>query len=234
MNKNIPILFTFLFLMLNLIALAQSNVGISITLPTEKLHVDSGAIKVGNNVWTPGIDHHWIKFGDGDFVKIGEDSLDDKMIFSAENFVFLPSIPGYFANVGIGELNPTAKLDLVGSFKYRDGNETEGKVLTSDFLGNATWQSANNFAGVPMKICMAITGTFPSPGIGSASDDIYLGEIKVFPYSFVPQGFIECKGQLLNITTNAALFSIIGTTYGGNGTTNFAVPNLTNKVVIGQ
>jgi hypothetical protein len=232
MNKILALIIVNLFLGLQLVA--QSNVGISNLLPTEKLHVDSGAIKVGKNAWAPGINYHWIKFGDVDFVRIGEDGEDDKLFFYAKNFVFEPSIDGYDGNVGIGETNPTAKLDLVGTMRYRDGNEGVGKVLTSDFLGNATWQNANNFPALTMKVCMALEGDIPVPGTSGLSNNVYIGEIRVFPYSFVPKGWIECKGQTLSVTTYPDLFNLLGTTYGGNGTSTFGVPDFTGKVIIGQ
>jgi microcystin-dependent protein len=58
----------------------------------------------------------------------------------------------------------------------------------------------------------------------------YLGEIRCFSFSFPPKGWSLCNGQLLPINQNAALFSILGTSYGGNGTTNFALPNLQGQV----
>lgn len=60
----------------------------------------------------------------------------------------------------------------------------------------------------------------------------FIGEIKIFPYNFAPKGWAYCDGQLLPISQNQMLFSIIGTTYGGNGTTNFALPNLRGRVPI--
>jgi microcystin-dependent protein len=57
-----------------------------------------------------------------------------------------------------------------------------------------------------------------------------LGEIKMFAGNFAPRGWALCDGQLLAISSNQALFSILGTTYGGNGTTNFALPNLQGRV----
>jgi len=60
-----------------------------------------------------------------------------------------------------------------------------------------------------------------------------LGEIRLFAGNFAPQGWAFCDGQLLNIDTNPELFSLIGTTYGGNGTTTFALPRLNGRVVIG-
>jgi len=57
--------------------------------------------------------------------------------------------------------------------------------------------------------------------------DYLLGQILLFPYNFVPQGWLECNGQILNVNQNSALFSLISNTFGGNGSTTFALPNLT-------
>lgn len=54
----------------------------------------------------------------------------------------------------------------------------------------------------------------------------FIGNIKLYPYNFAPMDTLLCNGQLVNIVTSQALFSLIGTTYGGNGSTNFAVPNM--------
>ncbi len=56
--------------------------------------------------------------------------------------------------------------------------------------------------------------------------DPYVGEVRVFAGNFPPSGWALCNGQLLPISQNTALFSLLGTNYGGNGTTNFALPNL--------
>lgn len=57
-----------------------------------------------------------------------------------------------------------------------------------------------------------------------------LGEIKIVSFNFAPQGWALCNGQLLPINQNQALFSILGTTYGGNGQTNFALPDFRGRV----
>jgi microcystin-dependent protein len=62
----------------------------------------------------------------------------------------------------------------------------------------------------------------------------YLGEIRMFAGNFAPQGWAMCNGQLLPISQNTALFSLIGTYYGGNGTNTFALPNLQSRVAIHQ
>jgi microcystin-dependent protein len=60
----------------------------------------------------------------------------------------------------------------------------------------------------------------------------FMGEIAVFSSNFAPRGWALCNGQLLPIQQNQALFSLLGTTYGGNGQTNFALPNLQGRVPI--
>jgi microcystin-dependent protein len=60
----------------------------------------------------------------------------------------------------------------------------------------------------------------------------YLGEIRIFSFNFAPRGWAMCNGQLLAINQNQALFAILGTTYGGNGQTNFALPNLQGRMPV--
>ena len=62
--------------------------------------------------------------------------------------------------------------------------------------------------------------------------DQFVGEIRLFPFNFAPVGWAMCRGQLLPIQQNTALFSLLGTMYGGNGTTNFALPDLQGRVSI--
>ncbi len=63
--------------------------------------------------------------------------------------------------------------------------------------------------------------------------DPFLGELRIFGGNFAPRGWALCQGQLLSITQNTALFSLLGTTYGGNGTTTFALPDLQGRVPMG-
>ena len=60
----------------------------------------------------------------------------------------------------------------------------------------------------------------------------FLSEIRIFTFNFVPKGWAMCNGQLLPINQNQALFALLGTTYGGNGQTNFALPDLRGSVPI--
>jgi len=58
----------------------------------------------------------------------------------------------------------------------------------------------------------------------------FIGEIRMFGFDFPPRGWALCNGQTLSIAQNAALFSILGTTYGGNGTTTFQLPNMQSRI----
>jgi microcystin-dependent protein len=56
--------------------------------------------------------------------------------------------------------------------------------------------------------------------------DPFVAEIRIFPFNFAPKGWAFCAGQLLPLSQNTALFSLLGTTYGGDGKSNFALPNM--------
>lgn len=65
-------------------------------------------------------------------------------------------------------------------------------------------------------------------------DTPFLGMIQYWGCNFSPKGYMYCNGQVLNITSNTALFSLLGTTYGGNGQTTFGLPNLQGRSIIGS
>jgi len=60
----------------------------------------------------------------------------------------------------------------------------------------------------------------------------YLAEIRIFSFNFPPKGWAMCNGQLMQINQNQALFSLLGTTYGGNGISTFALPNLQGRMPV--
>ena len=60
----------------------------------------------------------------------------------------------------------------------------------------------------------------------------FLAEIRIVSFGFAPRGYAQCNGQLLPINQNQAIFSLLGTTYGGNGQTNFALPDLRGRVPV--
>lgn len=62
----------------------------------------------------------------------------------------------------------------------------------------------------------------------------FLGEIRTFGFNFAPRGWSTCSGQLLSIAQNSALFALLGTTYGGDGQTTFALPRLSGRIAFNQ
>ncbi|MFZ0302082.1 MAG: tail fiber protein [Terracidiphilus sp.] len=64
--------------------------------------------------------------------------------------------------------------------------------------------------------------------------DQFLGEIRLFPFNFAPYEWATCSGQILPLSQNTALFALLGTQYGGNGTSTFALPNLQGRVALDQ
>jgi microcystin-dependent protein len=63
--------------------------------------------------------------------------------------------------------------------------------------------------------------------------EAYISQIAAFGFNFAPKSWAMCNGQTLSIMQNTALFSLLGTTYGGNGTTTFALPNLQSRIPVG-
>ena len=78
--------------------------------------------------------------------------------------------------------------------------------------------------------CIASQGIFPS----RSDANPFLSQIELFGFNFAPVGWFQCNGQLLPISQYTALFSLLGTNFGGNGTINFGLPNLQGNVPIGM
>jgi microcystin-dependent protein len=73
------------------------------------------------------------------------------------------------------------------------------------------------FVGASIALCLGIN-------VAAAGADPFVGEVDTFAFGFCPKGWAPLNGQLLSISQNTALFSLLGTNYGGNGTSNFALP----------
>lgn len=78
----------------------------------------------------------------------------------------------------------------------------------------------------------AAIGTVATSAPVQAAESPYIGEIIIVGYTFCPSGWAEANGQLLSISQNTALFSLYGTTYGGDGRTTFALPDLRGRAPI--
>lgn len=179
-----------------------TKVGIGIGSPTEGLHIDS-SVKIGNSVWSTPTNSRFLKFGDGNFVTIGEDSTDDRLHFKAKDYVFGKSSNAYTGNVGIGVIgSPSAKLHVNGSVRITDGNQATGRVLTSDINGNASWQEAP---------CMQHKIIFATP-VSGAIYIIPAGITKLFIEIWSGGG----KGSAFNATP------VLQVTGGGGGSGGYA------------
>lgn len=117
-------------------------------------------------------------------------------------------------------LNPgTAAGDLV----TWDGNNWVARQPATQSFNLDNMQPYNT-----VMFCIALEGIYPARN----SAEPYIAEIMMFGGNFAPRGWAACDGQLLSIAQNTALFSLLGTTYGGNGQTTFALPDLRGRVPI--
>jgi microcystin-dependent protein len=106
---------------------------------------------------------------------------------------------------------------------------TNAANTTSSMGGNQPFDRMPPF--VVINYIMATAGAYPSPG-GGATVDPFMGSIELFPLNYSLNGWLPCNGQLLPIASNAALFSLLGTTFGGNGVNNFAMPDLRGRCAV--
>jgi microcystin-dependent protein len=81
-----------------------------------------------------------------------------------------------------------------------------------------------------LNYCIAMQGVFPP----RSGNEPYVAEIALFGFNFAPIGWALCNGQIISISQNTALFSLLGTFYGGNGKSTFALPDLRGRVTIGM
>jgi len=139
-------------------------------------------------------------------------------------------------NVGIGVNEPVEKLDVGGKVRANglilnwNGNQHDFLVKNSA-TGEVGFKKAQGGLGLNYIIC--INGVFPTQN-GPLQTDPFLGEIKLFAGNYAPYGWALCQGQLMSINQNTALFAILGTYYGGNGYTTFALPDLRGTAAIGS
>jgi microcystin-dependent protein len=135
-----------------------------------------------------------------------------------------------------GSYKVKAPLALVGDSLLINGATHAGDLLSWD--GN-NWVARNvTFTADAVSVmqpylvlnyCIAINGMYPSR---SSISDPTIGEIAIVGFTFEPLYWMSCAGQMLSIAANTALFSLLGTTYGGNGTTTFALPDLRGRVPV--
>ena len=157
------------------------------------------------------------------------------------------------ANGGTGSVGPTGPNGAAGITGPTGATGAAGASPTGP-TGNAGPMGAtgpsgtNGIAGLRgptgatgpyqslgLKYIIATSGVFPCRGCGTGpSSEVDLGSVVLFAGNFAPSGFAYCYGQVLPISSNTALFSLLGTYYGGNGTSTFALPNLNGIAVAGH
>lgn len=147
-----PFLFAFVITCMLSLSLHAQNVGIGTLNPTEKLHVDSGAIRIGRSVWNAQ-SNNWLKYGDEDYVRIGEEGDDSLSIQARYIRITPPPAYGVFG-----------KVLLSGTLQIKDasGSQGVGKVLTSDAEGNASWMKPAN-ANTGFRAQVGSGTTIPLP-----------------------------------------------------------------------
>lgn len=87
--------------------------------------------------------------------------------------------------------------------------------------------------GLKASVAALAFSTLATPQGALAQPDPYLGQLTLYPYNFCPRGWTEASGQLLAINSYTALFSLLGTNYGGDGRTTFGLPDLRGRVPVG-
>jgi microcystin-dependent protein len=132
------------------------------------------------------------------------------------------SLPLHLSSINTISINPgTASGDLIS---WDGANWVNKQPVVQHFTASAD----NRQPFLAINYCIGTQGIFPSRNAAEP----FLGEIDLFSFQFAPTGFAQCNGQLMSIAQNVALFALLGTQYGGNGTTNFALPDLRGRVPI--
>lgn len=154
---------------------------------------------------------------------------------SFNNVLFASSLSGA---VGIGTVTTATgvRLDVNGIAKANTVMIGTGGAL-GDLLIKRDEQGTVGFRkghfGLALRYIICVNGAFPTRSTGNNGADAFLGEIRLFAGVFPPSGWEFCEGQSIAITSNSSLFAILGTTYGGNGISTFALPDLRGTVPVG-
>jgi len=141
---------------------------------------------------------------------------------------------GYYYYNGAGwkqvvNLDASIAFPPANTLITSDGTNWVTKTAITGTAGaNAAFDNMQPY--LTLNYCIATVGIFPS----RSGQNPFIGEVELFGFNFAPVGWAMCNGQLLQISTNQALYALLGNTYGGNGTTNFALPDLRGRMPINQ
>ena len=149
---------------------------------------------------------------------------------------------GFSASPGDTYLRIRLTTDVSITLSTPGGTASDGEVedypttihnhITNNTGGGQSHNNVQPSLGIYYVICLS--GYFPSRnGAPTEDSEPFIGEIMMFGGNFPPRNWAFCDGQLLPIAQNTALFSLLGTTYGGDGRTTFALPDLRGRVPVG-
>ena len=233
--------------------LAQGNLPPSAGGTSIPLGEDQPSLGIKYIIRTEGIFPSGLNFGTigtvvqyaGTFAPGGWMEADGQLLDIAENDALFSLIGTTYGGDGATTF---ALPDLRGRTIVGAANSNEighvfgqGSVsLTNAYLpasmGGGGQPIDNREPSLVMNYIIALQGIFPSqPGPNGGMHELEptLGEVVAFAGNFAPNGWALCQGQLLPINQNQALFSLLGTTYGGNGQTTFALPDLRGRNIVG-
>lgn len=181
---------------------------------------DFGAIDWGAGPYFVTISVDGVEFGTSQLLSVPYAKYADRAgnVFSGDygDLSNSPDLSAYVSIAGAAE---------AGNLISYDGSNWVAKDLVLEPAGGGqAFDVMPPFQAV--NYCIALQGIYPSRN----SADPLLGEIMLFAGNFAPRGWALCNGQLLAISQNQALFSILGTTYGGDGRTTFALPDLRGRL----
>jgi microcystin-dependent protein len=146
----------------------------------------------------------------------------------------LVSVACYAQNVGIGTNAPTQKLEVNGNIKsngvfLNNGGSQYDFLIKSANTGEIGYKKGHGAVALNYIIC--VSGAWPATS-GPLVTTPLIGEVRMFAGMNAPAGWMFCQGQILPISQHTALFSLLGTAYGGDGQINFALPDLRGATVV--